>query len=95
MNILRDVLEQGRRATSDVLNGSNIEHDSPHSPEVPDDLREWLPDIFDRFPIVLPWEKPRPIDPALHSVWLLDNTAFRTPQPGDHRPELAELAVSS
>lgn len=23
------------------------------------------------------WEKPKPVDPALHNVWILDNTAFR------------------
>jgi hypothetical protein len=40
---------------------------------------------------VLPWTKAQPVDPALHTVWLLDNTAFRTPQPGDRRPDLAEL----
>lgn len=92
MDLLRDVLEQGRRATAEVLSGGAIEHDSPHSPEVPEHLRQWLPDLFDRFPIVLPWESPKPIDPATHSVWLLDNTAFRIPAPGDDRPELAELA---
>nr|POE99336.1 phosphatidate phosphatase app1 [Quercus suber] len=91
MNLLRDVLEQGRRATAEVLSGGGIEHDSPHSPEVPEDLRQWLPDIFDRFPIVLPWDTDKPIDPALHAVWLLDNTAFRTPAPDDKRPQLAEL----
>nr|POE93291.1 hypothetical protein CFP56_19303 [Quercus suber] len=92
MELLRDVLEQGRRATAEALSGGGIEHDSPHSPEVPEDLRQWLPDIFDRFPIVFPWEGDKPIDPAFHSVWLLDNTAFRTPAPNDHRPDLAELA---
>lgn len=34
------------------------------------------------------------MDPALHTVWILDNTAFRTPQPGDKRPDLAELRSS-
>jgi hypothetical protein len=23
------------------------------------------------------WEKPKPVDPALHNVWILDNIAFR------------------
>lgn len=40
---------------------------------------------------MLPWAKAQPIDPALHTVWILDNTAFRTPQPGDQRPNLSEL----
>ncbi|KAK5130801.1 hypothetical protein LTR08_001634 [Meristemomyces frigidus] len=91
MELLRDVTEQARRAAVDLFNGDSIENDSPFSPDVPNDLRSWLPDLFDRFPIVLPWSKPQPVDPALHKVWILDNTAFRTPQPGDHRPGLAEL----
>lgn len=61
-----------------------------HLQEVPEDLVHWLPDLLDRFPLVLPWEKPKPVDPALHNVWILNNTAFRTPAPGDNRPELAE-----
>lgn len=91
MELLREVTEQARRTVVDVFNGEGIDTDSPFSPEVPEDLRSWMPDLFDRFPIVLPWEKPKPVDPALHNVWILDNTAFRTPQPGDTRPALAEL----
>ncbi|KAK1817454.1 hypothetical protein LTR12_008094 [Friedmanniomyces endolithicus] len=91
MDLVWDVVDQGRRAAVDLLHGQQIDHSSPFSPDVPEDLRNWLPDLFDRFPITLPWEKPRPVDPALHNVWILDNTAFRTPAPGDHRPELAEL----
>ena len=91
MDFFKDVWDQGRRAAVDVLHGSSIDHSSPHSPDVPEDLRQTMPDLYDRFPIVMPWEKAQPIDPALHNVWLLDNTAFRTPQPGDHRPDLAEL----
>ncbi|KAK3113414.1 hypothetical protein LTR53_009316 [Teratosphaeriaceae sp. CCFEE 6253] len=91
MELLRDVVDQGRRAAVDLLHGQQINHSAPFSPDVPEDLRNWLPDLFDRFPIVLPWEKARPVDPALHSVWILDNTAFRTPAPGDHRPNLAKL----
>ncbi|WPH04192.1 phosphatidate phosphatase app1 [Acrodontium crateriforme] len=91
MNFLREVMDQGRRVTVDVLNGGGIDNDSPWSPEVPEDLREWLPDLFDRFPIVFPWHHPTPVDPALHTVWLLDNTAFRKPKPGDNRPDLADL----
>ncbi|EME40213.1 hypothetical protein DOTSEDRAFT_138108 [Dothistroma septosporum NZE10] len=53
-----------------------------------------MPDLFDRFPVVFPGTRAEPIDPALHTVWLLDNTAFRTPQPGDQRPDLAELISS-
>ncbi|KAF2862180.1 hypothetical protein K470DRAFT_243810 [Piedraia hortae CBS 480.64] len=92
MTFLYDVLQQGRRAVVQALNGASIEHDAPFSPDVPDDLREWLPDLFDRFPVVLPWARAEPVDPALHNVWIFDNTAFRTPQAGDHRPDLAKLA---
>ncbi|KAF2717254.1 hypothetical protein K431DRAFT_233580 [Polychaeton citri CBS 116435] len=92
MNFLRGLAEQGRRATVDLLHGEEIERDSPFSPEVPDELREWLPDLFDRFPVVLPWEKSQPVDPALHEVWLYDNTAFRSPAAGEHRPGLRKPA---
>jgi hypothetical protein len=91
MNFLNEVLNQGRRTAVEVLSGGGIERDAPFSPDVPDDLREWLPDLFDRFPIVLPWEQPKPVDPAIHSVWILDNTAFRSPKDGDSRPDLEEL----
>lgn len=91
MNFLNEVWSQGRRATVDVFSGGGIEKDSPFSPEVPDDLQQWLPDLFDRFPVVFPWQKPTPVDPALHNVWILDNTAFRSPQQGDNRPNLEEL----
>ena len=92
MDFFHEITTQARRTAVDLLNGEEIENDSPFSPDVPEDLRSWLPDLFDRFPIVLPWSKPEPLDPALHNVWLLDNTAFRMPQFGDHRAELAELA---
>ena len=90
MNFLSEIASQGRRIAVEALSAGGIERDSPFSPEVPEDLREWLPDLFDRFPVVLPWEKPKPVDPALHNVWLLDNTAFRSPREGDDRPELEE-----
>ncbi len=91
MNFLHEIADQGRRTVVDVLSGGGIERDSPHSPDVPEDLRQWLPDLFDRFPVVLPWEKPKPVDPALDNVWILDNTAFRSPAKGDDRPNLEEL----
>ena len=91
MNFLHELVDQGRRLAVDAMSGGGIERDAPFSPDVPEDLRNWLPDLFDRFPIVLPWEKPKPVDPALHNVWILDNTAFRSPRQGDDRPELEEV----
>lgn len=91
MNFIRELTTQGRRVAVDAMSGGGIERDAPFSPDVPDDLREWLPDLFDRFPIVFPWDKPKPVDPALHNVWILDNTAFRSPQQGDKRPDLEEV----
>lgn len=90
MAFLKDAWDHGRRAAVDALETVGINHSSPWSPEVPDELRSSMPDLFDRFPIVLPWAKPQPVDPALHTVWILDNTAFRTPQPGDERPNLGQ-----
>ncbi|KAK5699879.1 hypothetical protein LTR97_006012 [Elasticomyces elasticus] len=91
MDYLWSALEQPRRLAVDLLHSHEIDNSSPWSPEVPEDLREWLPDLFDRFPIVWPWEQAKPVDPAIHNVWILDNTAFRTPAPGDHRRDLAKL----
>ncbi|KAF2169773.1 hypothetical protein M409DRAFT_20187 [Zasmidium cellare ATCC 36951] len=93
MDFLKEVVDVGRRATVDALQSSQIDEDSPFSPEVPEELRSFMPDLFDRFPLVFPWNKAEPVDPALHTVWLLDNTAFRTPQPGDKRPDLADLVT--
>lgn len=95
MDFLKEVADVGRRATVDILQSTGIEDDSPFSPEVPDHLRHNMPDLFDRFPLVFPWTKTQSIDPALHTVWILDNTAFRTPQPGDKRPELGKLVDKS
>ncbi|WPB06054.1 uncharacterized protein RHO25_010710 [Cercospora beticola] len=89
-SFVKDVFDVGRRAAVDVLESASINHDAPHSPEVPEELRAFMPDLFDRFPIVWPWTKSIPVDPALDTVWILDNTAFRTPQPGDKRPDLAK-----
>lgn len=91
MDFFKEVMDVGRRTAVDALQSSQIDHDSPFSPEVPEDLRHSMPDLLDRFPLVFPWTKPEPVDPAVHTVWLLDNTAFRTPQPGDKRPDLADL----
>lgn len=91
MNFFREVVDQGRRAAVEVFSGGGIDRENPFSPDVPEDLRGWLPDLFGRFPVVLPWEKPQPVDPALHTVWIFDNTAFRSPKPGDERPDLEPL----
>ncbi|KAL1583272.1 hypothetical protein WHR41_07847 [Cladosporium halotolerans] len=77
MAFFREITSQARRATVDILHAGNIHRSSPWSPDVPEELTSWLPDLFDRFPITFPWEKPKPVDPALHNVWILDNTAFR------------------
>ncbi len=88
MNFLHDLFDSGRRTVVQVFSAGGIARDSPNSPDVPEDLRSWLPDLFDRFPIVFPWQKALPVDPALHNVWILDNTAFRTPARDDHRKDL-------
>lgn len=93
MGFLNEITNQARRTAVDLVCGEDIEKCTPFSPEVPEDLTSWLPDLFDRFPIVFPWSKPKSIDPNEHNVWLLDNTAFRTPSQNGHkeRPELEEL----
>ena len=91
MNFVHEIVDVGRRATVDALSGGGIERDSPFSPDVDEDLRQWLPDLFDRFPITFPWSKPQPVDPALHTVWIWDNTAFRSPNVGESRPGLDKV----
>lgn len=91
MNFLHEIADIGRRTAVDALSGGGIERDSPFSPDVDDDLRHWLPDLFDRFPVVFPWTNPQPVDPALHTVWIWDNTAFRSPQQGENRPGLEDV----
>ncbi|KAK5173106.1 uncharacterized protein LTR77_003228 [Saxophila tyrrhenica] len=91
MNFLSEIRDQGRRLAVDALSGGGIERASPDSPAVPSDLAAWLPDLFDRFPLVFPWEQPTPVDPALHSVWLLDNTAFRSPSNPKDRGSLRDV----
>ena len=81
MNFVHEIADQARRVAVDLLNGGGIERDAPWSPDVPEGLRQDMPDLFDRFPIVFPWEKPSPVDPALHIVWLLDSTFL----PASHR----------
>ena len=51
MNFFKEVVSQGRRVAVDVLHAGGIERSSPWSPDVPEELRSWLPDLFDRFPI--------------------------------------------
>ncbi|KAK5114372.1 hypothetical protein LTR62_002624 [Meristemomyces frigidus] len=92
MDFVREVIDQGHRAAVDLLQGNHIDNSSPWSPDVPEDLRHWLPDLLDRFPLVPPWEKPKPIDPALDNVWIMGNTAFPMPARGYDRHELAEEA---
>lgn len=77
MNILNEIASQGRRGLVDLLSAGEIERSSPWSPSIGIELHHSMPDLFDRFPITWPWEKAKPVDPALHTVWILDNTAFR------------------
>jgi len=77
MDLVHEAVSQGRRAVVHLVSGGAIDASSPWSPEVPIELSSWLPDLFDRFPITLPFAQPKPVDPALHNVWILDNTAYR------------------
>jgi len=54
MNFFREIASQGRRVAVDILHAGNIERSSPWSPDVPEELTSWLPDLFDRFPITFP-----------------------------------------
>lgn len=45
MAFLRDAWDHGRRAAVDALETVGINHSSPWSPEVPDELRSFMPDL--------------------------------------------------
>ncbi|GAB7353846.1 hypothetical protein MBLNU459_g4212t1 [Dothideomycetes sp. NU459] len=62
----------------DSIDGLQLRKDAPWSPEISDDLAASMPKIHGRFPLTLPWSKAKPVDPAEDSVWIFDNTAFRT-----------------
>jgi hypothetical protein len=76
MDLLNEIKSQGQRVLVDVMHAGEIEKSSPWSPDVPPELHHTMPDLFDRFPITWPWEKAKPVDPAEHTAWILDNTAF-------------------
>lgn len=65
-------------AVRDTLAGA-LKDDDPWSPEIPAELTEKMPKIHGRFPLTLPWSKPKAVDPDDDNVWIFDNTAFRTP----------------
>lgn len=54
MALIQEIISQGRRATVDLLHAGGIARSSPWSPDVPEELTSWLPDLFDRFPITFP-----------------------------------------
>lgn len=45
MSFLKDAFDHGRRAAVDALETVGINHSSPWSPEVPDELRSFMPDL--------------------------------------------------
>ncbi|KAF1825206.1 uncharacterized protein K489DRAFT_377756 [Dissoconium aciculare CBS 342.82] len=84
-SILKDALEHGRRTTIELLHGRSIKKNAPQSADVPRNLSKRMPNLFDRFPMVFPWQRRSlPVDPTKHAVWLLDNTAFPTPRHAGH-----------
>jgi hypothetical protein len=62
-----------------TLERLSINKPAKYSPEVTPDLSKDMPDLFDRLPLMFPWDKSQPVDPDQHTVWILDNTAFETP----------------
>jgi hypothetical protein len=66
-----------RRTVVNGLEYLGINKPSKYSPEVPSDLSKDMPDLFERLPLMFPWDKSQPVDPTQHTVWILDNTAFR------------------
>ncbi|KAI9691284.1 MAG: hypothetical protein M1820_009782 [Bogoriella megaspora] len=81
-------LKAGHELAVNVVNGHEINKDAPFSPEVPLDLKNSMPDLLDRFCLVLPGDHSKPVDPEKHSVWILDNTAFRLPDDESARKAL-------
>lgn len=76
------VLEGALNAVKDTL-ADALQEENQWSPKVPDDLADSMPNIHGRFPLTLPWSKPKPVDPKEDGVWIFDNTAFRIPATQD------------
>ena len=76
-HVADSVWEAAQNVALEVIDGKRLHEDAPWSPHVPVELARIMPDLTGRLPITLPWQTPKPVDPKLHYVWLMDNTAFR------------------
>ncbi|THV84492.1 hypothetical protein D6D29_03105 [Aureobasidium pullulans] len=81
---LRPALQTAQDALVTVVDSLQLRKDAPFSPNIPKELLESMPDLSGRLLLTFPWTKPRPVDPTQHSVWILDNTAYRV-QPGQDK----------
>jgi len=76
--IYDSALEAAHNVALSIIDGGLLHQDAPFSPPVSADLAADMPDLIDRLPLTLPWDKVRPVDPHLHYVWLFDNVAIRS-----------------
>lgn len=74
---LRPVLQTAQDALVNVVDNLQLRKDAPFSPNIPKELLESMPDLSGRLLLTFPWTKPKHVDPAQHTVWILDNTAYR------------------
>lgn len=74
---LRPALQTAQDALVTVVDSLQLRKDAPFSPDIPKELLESMPDLSGRLLLTFPWTKPRAVDPSQHSVWILDNTAYR------------------
>lgn len=74
---LRPALQTAQDALVTVVDSLQLRKDAPFSPNIPKELLESMPDLSGRLLLTFPWTKPRSVDPTQHSVWILDNTAYR------------------
>ncbi|KAI4848807.1 hypothetical protein E4T44_03718 [Aureobasidium sp. EXF-8845] len=83
---LRPALQTAQETLVTVVDSLQLRNDAPFSPDIPKDLVESMPDLSGRLLLTFPWTKPRAVDPSEHSVWILDNTAYRVqPRSQDHK----------
>ncbi|KAI5237560.1 hypothetical protein E4T43_07998 [Aureobasidium subglaciale] len=74
---LRPALQRARDALVTVVDSLQLRQDAPFSPAISRELIDSMPDLSGRLLLTFPWTKPRAVDPSQHSVWILDNTAYR------------------
>ena len=74
---LRPALQTTQDTLIGLVDSLQLRKDAPFSPDIPKELLNSMPDRSGRLSLTFPWTKPKPVDSSQHTVWILDNTAYR------------------